>query len=420
MLIYQRLTDTEVGVAAPLGSVAVVNDDPAADARTVRAALERAVTDAVSSSGPCYVLFSGGRDSSLILALATHAARQLGADDPVPVTAVYPGDEQADETDWQDLVLEHLGLTERLVLSVTDERSTLGELATTHLRRRGLVWPEAVHTQPLFFAQLGSGTVLTGEGGDAFLEGRRVTPLFLLRRRRRLPSLALLRAAGAALLPAAVVRAQARRTYADPDLLPWLRPAAREILAADEAALRGPLRWDVATWAIHHQRTTRLGLDNAVVSAAEYGLTMRHPIAETAVVAALAAEGGGWGFPGRTHLFRRLGADLLPDAVLARRSKAAFNASRWAEPEREFARSYTGGAFDPDLIDDARLQEVWLSPRPHPVSYFLAQIAWLHQHGLPQLPRVAAEGPRTGQQPAMGRTAAPTGAGPRTPGSAPR
>src|SRR5699024_7542541 len=191
------------------------------DARTTRAALDQVVTEAVTT-GPCYVLFSGGRDSSLVLALATRAARSHGVADPIPVTAVYPEDAQADESGWQDLVLDHLGIGDRIVLSVTDERTTLGELATAHLRRRGLVWPEAVHTQPLFFAQLDRGTVLTGEGGDAFLEGRRVTPLFLLRRRRRLPSLALLRAAGAALLPKSVVRRQARRTYADPDLLPWL------------------------------------------------------------------------------------------------------------------------------------------------------------------------------------------------------
>ena len=109
MLTYQRLTDAEVAVASPLGSGAVVNDDPAPDARTTRAALDAVVTDAVAN-GPCYVLFSGGRDSSLVLALATRAARQLGVADPIPVTAVYPDDERADESEWQDLVLEHLGV----------------------------------------------------------------------------------------------------------------------------------------------------------------------------------------------------------------------------------------------------------------------------------------------------------------------
>ena len=393
MLTYQRLTDAEVAVASPLGSGAAVNDDPAPDARTTRAALDAVVTDAVAN-GPCYVLFSGGRDSSLVLALATRAARQLGVADPIPVTAVYPDDEPADESEWQDLVLEHLGVTERIVLPVTDERTTLGELATTHLRRRGLVWPEAVHTQPLFFAQLDRGTVLTGEGGDAFLEGQRITPVYLLRLSRRLPSPALLRAAGSALAPPALALRVARKRFSDTEYLPWLRPPARELMAAEDVLIRGPLRWDDAIWVIHRLRANRLALDNADVSAAEYGLTLRHPLAETSVIAALAAEGGVWGFRGRTNLFRRLGADLLPDAILARRSKAAFNASRWGEREQVFVRDYSGGAFDPEYIDEDRLRAEWLSPRPHPVTHFLAQIAWLHHEGLPLVPRtdVAADG----------------------------
>lgn len=343
------------------------------------------MTEAVATA-PCYVLFSGGRDSSLVLALAVQAARRLGVPDPIPVTALYPGVEEADEASWQELVLAHLGVGERIVVSVTSERSTLGELACRHLRRRGLVWPEAVHTQPLFFEQLDPGTVLTGEGGDAFLEGRRITPLYLLRRGWRRPRAELLRASASALRPEVLVRRQARRSFADPELLPWLRPAAREILALDEATLRGPLRWDAATWAIHDRRTTRLSLHNASVSAAEYGLTMRHPLAESSVVAALADDGGAWGFRGRTQLFRRLGADLLPDAVLARRSKAAFNASRWGTHERAFARDFSGGGFDPALIDEERLREAWLDERPHPASHLLAQIAWLRSRGLPLTP----------------------------------
>lgn len=384
-MTYERLSAAELDVGAPLGFMPAVSSQH--DGATTRAALEQVIAEAVST-GPCYVLFSGGRDSSLVLALAVHVARRLGAPAPVPVTAVYPGQDEADESHWQQLVLRHLGITEHVVLSITNQRSTLGDMALRHLRRRGLVWPEAAHTQPVFFEQLDPGTVLTGEGGDAFLEGRRITPLHLIRSRRRLPSRALVAAAATALAPRAVVAHQSRRTFADPDLLPWLQPSARAILAADEVALRGPLRWDAATWAMFDQRSNRLALDNPTVSAAEYGHVLRHPIAEPPVVAALAAEGGRWGFPGRTNLFRRLGADLLPDAVLARRSKASFNASRWGEREREFATAYNGGAFSPDFIDEERLRQVWLSERPHPVSFFLAQIAWLHQERLPLAPAV--------------------------------
>src|SRR5690606_31830856 len=109
-------------------------------------------------------------------------------------------------------------------------------------------------------------------------------------------------------------------------------------------------------------------------------------LAEPLVVAALAAEGARWGFRGRTSLFRHLGADLLPDVVLARQSKAAFNGSRWTARELEFARDYSGGAFDPALVDEERLRTAWLGERPHPVSYVLAQLAWLRQEGVPLEP----------------------------------
>src|SRR5690625_5036297 len=144
MTSYHRLSAAEVNVAGPLGEARRPDEQDATLLGGTRAALDRVVTESVTG-GPCYVLFAGGRDSSLVLALATRAARDNGVPDPVPVTAVYPGDEKADESRWQQLVLEHLGITERIVLSVTDERTTLGDLATTHLRRRGLVWPEAVH-----------------------------------------------------------------------------------------------------------------------------------------------------------------------------------------------------------------------------------------------------------------------------------
>src|SRR5699024_8089576 len=335
MTRYQLLTAAEVNVASPLGAAQRSDGKNAPTHGSTRAALDRVATESVTG-GPCYVLFSGGRDSSLLLALATRAARDNGVPDPIPVTAVYPGHAKADESRWQKLVPEHLGITERIVLSVTDERTTPGELATMHLRRRGLVWPEAVHTQPLFFAQLDPGTVLTGEGGDLFLEGRRITPLYLVRRDRRLPSVGLLRAAAGALAAPAVALRAARRSFVGDNAMPWFRPAAHDLLAAEEVLIRGPLPWDDATWALHHLRANRLALDNADVSAAEYGHRLRHPIAELSVVAALAREGGTWGFRGRTNLFRRLGADLLPDEVLARRSKASFNASRWGEREEAF------------------------------------------------------------------------------------
>ena len=40
---------------------------------------------------PCYIPFSGGRESSMWLATATRYARRNGHEDPIPVTLRYPG-----------------------------------------------------------------------------------------------------------------------------------------------------------------------------------------------------------------------------------------------------------------------------------------------------------------------------------------
>src|SRR3954453_21831281 len=75
---------------------------PAASAGvTPREALEEVVGEALARP-PCLVGFSGGRDSSAILALATYVARREGLPLPVPATYVFPGIRKADESSWQD------------------------------------------------------------------------------------------------------------------------------------------------------------------------------------------------------------------------------------------------------------------------------------------------------------------------------
>ena len=71
-------------------------------------ALERACLPALEY-GPCLVSFSGGRDSSLVLAAATRAARRHGLPLPVPVTNRFAGVPYADESTWQELVMAHRG-----------------------------------------------------------------------------------------------------------------------------------------------------------------------------------------------------------------------------------------------------------------------------------------------------------------------
>ncbi|HEY2429742.1 MAG TPA: hypothetical protein VGI06_12480, partial [Acidimicrobiales bacterium] len=63
--------------------------DPGAPARSdPRAALEAAILDGLRRP-PCIVAFSGGRDSSAVLAVAVDAARRHGLAPPVPLTHVF-------------------------------------------------------------------------------------------------------------------------------------------------------------------------------------------------------------------------------------------------------------------------------------------------------------------------------------------
>nr|WP_277818549.1 asparagine synthase-related protein [Cellulosimicrobium arenosum] len=343
---------------------------------SARAALERSVLPALRT-GSCRVLFSGGRDSSLVLAVATAVARREGLPLPVPVTAVYPGMPEADESEWQARVLGHLRLTERIVIEVRAERSLLGDVSVGSLARRGLVWPAAVQSQPMLFDGLGHGVyVLTGEAGDGVLAPVRGTPLHLLASSRRRPSRALVRAAIGALEPSTLARWRLLHGDGLHDAAPWLRPRALRALVRESVEARGPLRWDAAKRALMERRGSVIALHNIVAGAAEQGVTLSHPLADESFVAALAADGGARGFRGRTDTFRRLGADLLPDDVLARSTKARFNSSRWGDRERDFAASWDGSGVDPELVDVERLRREWLGDAL-PSAQFLVHAAWL-------------------------------------------
>ncbi|WP_211223173.1 asparagine synthase-related protein [Propionicicella superfundia] len=345
---------------------------------SAREALEAVIEDAVvRAHGRAAVLFSGGRDSSAMLAVVTLVCRRLGADDPVPVTAVYPHDPDTDETSWQQFVLDHLGLRRRAVIEVTTQRRMLSAETRGSLGRWGTVWPVAVHTQALYFGAAEGAVFFTGEGGDGLLAGARITPLSLVRQDfPRVPG-SLARAAAAALTPNPVYRRTTVRHGLDAGWLPWIRPAARPDVLAGLAATRGPLRWDRSRRGVLRQRSVELVDANSVVAAKLAGATLCHPLLNPFFVDSLAEDGGAWGFRGRTDVFRHLFADLLPDAILARTSKAAFNSSRWGDDERDFAVGWTGEGVDPTVVDPGPLRAEWLKERPHPVASFLVHDAWL-------------------------------------------
>ena len=382
---FERLTPVEVAVGMPLGPGR--RDAAHPDGRPVphdgggaRAVLESLVADALRA-GPAVVSFSGGRDSSAVLAVAAHVARRDGLPLPVPVTLVYPGLGEADESSWQRAVLDHVDLAGRLVtVPVVDEERLLGERARSSLARHGLVWPAAAHAN-LLVESLDRGTrLLSGEGGDEVLGARRVTPWTVARAHGRPQGLRHLRelagTLGGAALPLGPLAARNPWIGAPP----WLRSPARAALRRHVAGLsRTPWRYDRATAAMVSRRVPQVLARNVQVLADERGVRWHHPLQDPRFVRALARDGGAWGFRGRTDTMRFLFADLLPDAVLSRRSKASFNGSRFGDDERDFAVGWDGSGVDDGVVDVRLLRDLWRGERPPGVTGLLLHQAWLAQ-----------------------------------------
>jgi asparagine synthase (glutamine-hydrolysing) len=73
---------------------------------------------------------------------------------------------------------------------------------------------------------------------------------------------------------------------------------------------------------------------------------------------------------------RELFGDLLPDAVITRRSKARFSQAFFGATSRTFVESWSGQGIDPDLVDAERLLDTWRQPVVDARSYSLLQAAW--------------------------------------------
>lgn len=340
-----------------------------------RAVLDRMLLAHLVRS-PCLVAFSGGRDSSVLLAAAVAAARREGLPLPVPITLSYPDAPDSQESAWQQAVLDHLGLSERIVLTVHDEHDPLGPVASPVLLRHGLVWPPNFAPTWRLMQLARGGVLLTGEGGDEVFGLKRGTPLSKVLKTRgrvapRVYADALSSLAPAALRRRSALRARYRR--------PWLRAPVEELLAHRDAGDLTAFSMSASrsTWRFATRRCARIGYETVRVLGSEAGVEYVQAFAEPALVASVAAAGGFWGWTGRTATMRALFGDLLPREVLERRTKALFANAVFTHYTREFARTWDGTGVDTDLVDPDALRATWLSETPHAPSMSLLQQAWL-------------------------------------------
>lgn len=340
--------------------------------------LEVLLLDALQRS-PCVVAFSGGRDSSALLATAVDIARRHGLPDPIAVTRRYSDHPDAHETEWQTMVIRHLEVEDWICIEMDDRCDLIGTYARPVLLGHGLVWPFAAYTNLPMFEVARGGAVLTGEGGDSVFGAHRAAVA-----RHLTSGSARQRVRAARLLPAlagpkAVRRRLVRRTLERDDASTWLRPDARaeilDRLASDE--VDQPWRWGKAVRRHPMRRSWRAGCLTIEVLANEYDVTVSHPLFDHRFLAAVASAVHRHGPMSRAEVMTGLFGDLLPASTLSRNTKAAFNTTVVGSASREFIDAWHGDGVDPMLVSPEALQREWRSPRPHAASFGLLQAAWL-------------------------------------------
>lgn len=362
------LTDLDVATGKVLGGGRVRL--PTADLEA-RPALEQTILAAMLQRRPV-VSFSGGRDSSLVLALATHVARREGLPDPVPMTKRYPGVAEADEREWQELVVRHLGLTDWEVVEIRGELDLLGEVATATLRRHGVLWPPNAYLHVPLFERCRGSVLMTGYDGDRLLDDWRYRAVIPSLGKRR-PTGSDLRHLSPRFAPSPLIRTRAARRH---EMNWWLTDDGLDLAArAEVSERREPLSWRRRLEWFAGRRQTAATIDALVVLSADFDVRTLHPLIEPPVLAGFARTGGHRGWRNRTEALQALATDLLPEVLLTRRTKAIFDQALIGEPTRRFARDWSGRPIR--FAESEALRQEWLSPSPVFQSITALHTAWI-------------------------------------------
>jgi asparagine synthase (glutamine-hydrolysing) len=387
------LSPVEIASGTVYGLEDVPPLDRSQEPSTPREAFEKVMVEALARP-PCLISFSGGRDSSGLLALATHVARREGLPMPVPATLVVPGSEDANEDEWQEMVLRHLDIADRVCIeAVGDMLDAVGPVATELLQRHGLLLPFNTHFHWPIIEQAAGGTLVTGVGGDelGLLSAAATAEHFLSYWHR--PRFGELLVVGLAVSPRWLRnRVYDRRARAELPAKSWLTPDGRRLaskaIAEQDSAV--PLGWEakVRRW-LWPQRFFHACFASFSKLGNDADVRVVHPFAEPRVLDALARAGGFTGFGSRTELVQFLFGDLLPEALVSRRTKGFFDDALWTSTALSFARSWSGRGA-PELVDVPALRDHWLHGDRYAQSILLLQQGWLTDHasGPPEPPDV--------------------------------
>lgn len=330
--------------------------------------------------GPCFIPFSGGRESSAWLAAATRYARRNGHDDPIPVTLSHPGLASAEELQVQERIVTHLGLADWERVEPAQDLELIGSVAGAMLARVGPFWPANAYLMaPLVEAARG-GVFVFITGLTDFFSWWRWAPLRDVLERRRRPARRDLALLGTALSPVSVRVGAARRRSAPPPM-PWLRPdAEREALALlRRRQASAPLRCDRAMGAQVTHRCFDAAAATLSALAEALGTSIEQPLRQPGVAESIAGAAGRRGFRGLGEMLRRMCGDLLPADLLAPRRGPDLARVFFGDISREFAANWTGTDIDESVVDTDALRSNWLSDCPDPRTACLLQYAWLSE-----------------------------------------
>jgi asparagine synthase (glutamine-hydrolysing) len=311
------------------------------------------------SRPPCIVSFSGGRDSSLVLALAVDVARREGFPLPVPVTVRPARDTDHEEANWQERVIGCIGLDDWERVEIGEELDCVGAGAQQMLLRHGVLWPANVHFHLPQLKRAAGGSVLTGVGGDeVFSSSGWARVRLVLGGGARPRPRDTLRLAGA-LAPAAMrKRVAVARNEVE---LEWLRPAARlEVIeAVTREAATEPVRWRQRFDWLLGLSYLGVGTRSLDILASDWDVEMHHPFLDARFVGSLASLPRARRFTDRTEALATFFRDLLPGGLESRGSKAVFTGTLWGAPSRALVAAWDGWGVDPEIVDVDALRRRW-------------------------------------------------------------
>lgn len=354
------LEPLEIACGTVLGNVDSVAPLPRGGASSARQAMETCLLEALVRP-PCVVSFSGGRDSSALLSLAAHIARREQLPLPIAVSLRFPGDPDADETQWQELVISHLSIADWMQVVVEPSAYDLaGPSARAALQRHGLLFPANAFFVAEMAALATGGSHVTGNGGDEMFDTPAphfVQAMFLRSRPRRSD-------VKHALTHRHRTRTQSSRLMQD---APWLTPDAQHEAGQRLASTinsrsvlwsRSVRQWVADRYYYHSVRSR-------VMIADDYDAQAVDPFYDRRVMTAIAAEAGSAGYRSRTDAMQRLFGDVLPRAVIERATKATFTRTAFGDHFRGFVNAWDGTGLDESLVVPELLAAEWSQPLPN-------------------------------------------------------